>query len=110
MRDGEEPIQAGVGKLRISDPRADLYAKKAAVAHTAAHLIDGSVRVLQSNGPQRSEAARVRVGDPSEELVLCCRQFGSSGRRRGVTECNRNWGKHLHPNAFTVHVDDPSFW
>src|ERR1700722_14338903 len=110
MRDREEPIQAGIGKLRISDPRADLYAEKASVAHAPADLIDGSVRVLQSDGPQRSEAARVRVGDPSEELVLCCRQFGSFGRRRGVTECNRNWGKHLHPNAFTVHVDDPSFW
>ena len=90
MRDREESIQARVGKLRISDPRADLYAKKTAVAHASAHLIDGSVRVLQSNGSQRSEAARVRVGDPSEELVLRCRQFGSCGRRRGVTECHRN--------------------
>jgi hypothetical protein len=109
MRDREEPIQAGVGKLRGSDPRADLYAEKASVAHAPAHLVDGSVRVLQSYGPQRSEAAWVLVGDPGEELVLCCRQFGSSGRRRGVTERNRNRGKHLHPNAFTVHVDDPSF-
>jgi hypothetical protein len=73
MGDREEPIQAGVGKLCISDPRADLYAEKASVAHAAAHLIDGSVRVLQSDGPQRSEAAWMLVGDPRKELVLCCR-------------------------------------
>jgi hypothetical protein len=109
MRDREEPIQAGIGKLRISNPRADLYAEKASVAHAPAHLIDGSVRVLQSDGPQRSEAAWVLVGDPGEELVLCCRQFGSSGRRCVVAERHRNWRKHLHRNAFPVHVKDPRF-
>jgi hypothetical protein len=48
MCDGEEPVQARVGKLGISDPRADLDAEKAWVAHAPAHLIDGSVGVLQS--------------------------------------------------------------
>jgi hypothetical protein len=110
MCDREEPVQAGVGKLRISHPRADLDAEKAWVAHAPAHLIDSSVGVLQSDRRQRSEAAWMLVGDPREELVLSRRQFGSSGRRRGVTERNRNWGKHLHRNAFTVHVDDPGFW
>jgi hypothetical protein len=109
MRDGKEPVEVRVGKLGIPGPRADLDAKKPRVVHAPAHLINSSVRVLQSDSPQRSEAAWMLVGDPREELVLCCRQFGSSGRRRGVTERNRNWGKHLHPNAFTVHVDDPSF-
>jgi hypothetical protein len=108
MRNREEPVQTGVGKLGIPDPRADLNTEKAPVAHASAHLIDGSVGVLQSDGAQRGEAGWVLVGEPGEEIVLRFRQFGSAGHRCGVTERHRNRGKHLHPNAFTVHVDDPS--
>jgi hypothetical protein len=107
--DREKPVQAGVGQLGISYPRADLDAKKASVAHAAAHLINSSVGVLQGDGPQRSEACWVREGDSGEELVLCCCQFRGAGRRCGVAECYRNWRKHLHRNAFTVHVNDPGF-
>jgi hypothetical protein len=110
MRDREEPVQAGVGKLRIPDPRSDLNTEKASVAHAQAHFIDGSVGVLQSDGPQRSEAGGVLVSDPGEEFILRRCQFGSARDRRRVTERHRNRGKHLHPNAFTVHVGDPSLW
>jgi hypothetical protein len=82
MGDREEPVQAGVGKLRISNPRTDLYAEKASVAHAPAHLIDGSVGVLQSDGSQRSEATWVLLGDPGEELVLRRGQFGGASGRR----------------------------
>jgi hypothetical protein len=76
----EEPIQAGVGELGISDPRADLDAEKPRVAHAAAHLINGSVWVLQGDGSQRSEACWVLEGDAGEKLILCCRQFGGASR------------------------------
>jgi hypothetical protein len=109
MCDREEPVQAGVGKLRIPDPRADLDTEKPGEAHAPADLVDGSVGVLQGDGSQRSEACWVLEGDSGEELVLCCRQFRGAGRRRGVAERHRNWRKHLHRNAFTVHVHDPSF-
>jgi hypothetical protein len=50
IRDSKEPVEARVGKLGISDPRADLDAEKPRVAHAPAHLVDGSVRVLQGDG------------------------------------------------------------
>jgi hypothetical protein len=108
MRDREEPVQARVGELSIPDPRADLDTEKPGVAHAPAHLVDGSVRLLQGDGPQRSEACWALEGDSGEELVLCCSQFRGAGTRCGVTERHRNRGKHLHRNAFTVHVNDPS--
>jgi hypothetical protein len=108
MRDSKEPVQAGVGELGNGDPRADLDAEEAPIAHAPAHLVDGPVGVLQGDSAQRSEAGWVLVGDPGEELVLRRRQFGGAGRRRRVTKRHRNRGKHLQPNTFTVHVDDPS--
>jgi hypothetical protein len=108
MRDGKEPVQAGVGELGTGDLRADFDTEEAPTAHAPAHLVDGPIGVLQGDGAQRGEAAWVLMDDPGKELVLRRRQFGGAGRRRRVTKCHRNRGKHLHPNAFTVHVDDPS--
>jgi hypothetical protein len=109
VRDRKEPVQAGVGKFGISYPRADLDTEKSRVTHAPAQLIDGSVGVLQRDRSQRSEAGRVLVGDPGEEIVLRRRQFAGAARRGGVTERHRDRGKHLHRNAFTIHIDDPSF-
>jgi hypothetical protein len=109
MCNREESVEAGVGKLGIPDARADLDPEKTWVAHAAAQLVDRSVRVLQGDGAERSEAAWVLVGDSGEELVLRRRQFRGAGRCRGVAERHWDRGKHLHRNAFTVHVNDPSF-
>jgi hypothetical protein len=79
MRDGKEPVQARVGELGIPDPRADLNADEARLAHAPAHLVDGSVGVLQRAGAQHGEASWVLVGDPGEELVLRQGQFGGAG-------------------------------
>ena len=110
MRDRKEPVQARVGKFVISYPRADLDTEKPRVTHAPAHLVDSSVGVLQGDGPQSSKARWVIEGDSGEELVLRCCQFRGAGRRCGVAERHRDRGKHLHRNAFTVHVDDSSFW
>jgi hypothetical protein len=110
MRDGKEPVQARVGELGIPDPRADLDADEARLAHAPAHLVDGPVGVPQRDGAQRSEASWVLVGDPGEELILRQGQFGGAGGRRPVAERHRNRGKYLHPNAFAVHIDKPSPW
>jgi hypothetical protein len=72
MCDREEPVQAGVGKLRLPDPRANLDTEKPGAAHALAHLVDGSVGVLQGDGPERSETCWVLECDSVEELVLCC--------------------------------------
>ena len=109
MRDSKEAVEVGVGKLGIPNPRADLDTENPRVAHAPAHLVDGAVGVLQGDGAERSEAGRVLVGDPGEELVLRGRQFCGAGRRCGVAERHRDRGKHLHRNAFTVHINDPSF-
>jgi hypothetical protein len=108
MRDGEEPVQARVGQLGSADPGADLDAEESALTHAPAHLVDGSIRVLQSDGAQRSEAGGVLVHDPGEELVLRRCQFSRTGGRCLVAERHRNRRKHLHRNALTVHVDEPS--
>jgi len=50
MCDSKEAIEAGVGEFGIPDPRADLDTEKSRVAHATAHLLDGSVGVLQSDG------------------------------------------------------------
>ena len=109
MRDRKEPVQARVGKFVISYPRADLDTEKPGVTHAPAHLVDSSVGVLQGDGPQRSKARWVIEGDSGEELVLRCCQFRGAGRRCVVAERHRNWRKHLHRNAFAVHVKDPRF-
>jgi hypothetical protein len=109
MRDGKEPVQAWVGELDIPDPCADLDTEEARLAHAPAHLVDGQVGVLQRDRAQRSEASWVLVGDPGEELVLSRCQFGGADRRCRVAERHRNRGKHLHRNAFTIHVDDSGF-
>jgi len=106
-RDGKELVQARVGEFGIPDPRADLDTEEAAMAHTPAHLVDGPVGVLQGDGAQRSEAGWVLVGDPCEEIVLSRRQFGGAGCRRPIAESHRDRRKHLHPNALTIHIDDP---
>ncbi|MCW2654203.1 MAG: hypothetical protein JWR32_5179 [Mycobacterium sp.] len=110
MRDGEEPVQTRVGQLGTADLRADLDAEESPMAHAPAHLVDGPVGVLQGDGAQRTEAGWVLAGDPGEELVLSPREFGRPGRRRLVAECHRNRRKHLHGNAFTVHVNEPGIW
>jgi hypothetical protein len=109
MRDGKEPVEAGFSKLGIPDPRADLNTEKPRMTHPAPHLVDGTVGVLQGDRAQRRKARRVLSGDSCEELVLRCCQFRGPRRRGFVTKRHRNWRKHLHRNAFTVHVDDPSF-
>jgi len=109
MRDCKESVQAGVAKFGIPDPCADLDTEKPRMAHAPAHLVDGSVGVLQGDGAQSSEAGWMLVGDPGEEFVLRYRQFRGARRRCGVAEGHRDRGKHLHRNAFTVHVSDPSF-
>ena len=105
--DREKPVQAGVGQLGISYPRADLDAKKASVAHAAAHLVDSEVGVLQGDGAQCRKAGWVLMRDPGEEVVLSRRQFGRPGRRCLVAERHRDRRKHLHPNTFTIHIDYP---
>jgi hypothetical protein len=107
-REGEKPVQAGIGEFGIPDPRADLDPQKAP-AHAPAHLVDGQVGILQGDGAKTSEASRVLVGDPGEELVLSRCQFGGAGRRCRVAERHRNRRKDLHPNTFTIHVDDSGF-
>jgi hypothetical protein len=109
VRDGEEPIQARVGQLDTIDLRADLEAEESSVAHASAHLVDGPVRVLQGDSAQRREADGVLVHYPGEELVLSRRQFGRTGRRRRVAKSHGYRRKHLHSNAFTVHVCEPGF-
>jgi hypothetical protein len=79
MRDGKEPVQARVGKFDIPDPCADLDTEEARLSHAPAHLVDGSLGVLQRDGTERSEASWVLVGDPGEELVLRQGQVGSAG-------------------------------
>ena len=108
MRDSKEPVQAGIGEFGTGDLRADLDTEEAPTAHAPAHLVDRPVGVLQRDGTKRSEAGWVLVGDPGEEVVLRRRQFGGAGRRRRITERHRNRRKHLHPNAFAIHVADPS--
>jgi hypothetical protein len=105
MRYGKEPVQARVCQLDAADLSADLDTDESPMAHAPAHLVDGPVGILQGDGAQRSEAGWVPVGDPGEELVLSRRQFGRAGRRRLVAERHRNRRKHLHGNAFTIHVD-----
>jgi hypothetical protein len=107
MRDGKKPVQARVGQLGAADLRADLDTDESALAHAPAHLVDGPVGVLQGDRAQRSEAGWVLVHDPGEELVLSRRQFGRPGCRRLVAERHRNRRKHLHGNAFTIHIDEP---
>jgi hypothetical protein len=80
------------------------------MAHAPTHLVDGPVGILQGDGAQRSEAGWVLVDDSGEELVLRRRQFGGAGRRRPIAERHRNRRKHLHPNAFAIHVDEPGLW
>jgi hypothetical protein len=109
VRDGKEPVQGRVGQLGTVDLRADLDTEESPMAHAPAHLVDGPVGVLQGDGAQRSEAGGVLVHDPREELVLSRRQLGRAGRRRLVAERHRNRRKHLHGNAFTVHIDEPGF-
>jgi hypothetical protein len=109
MRDSEEPVQARVGELGAADLCADLDAEEAPIAHAPAHLVDGPVGVLQGDGAQRSEAGWVLVHNPGEELVLSRCQFGGAGSRRPVAERHRNRRKHLHGNAFTIHIDEPGF-
>ena len=81
MRYGEEPVQARVGQLEATDLCADLDAEESVTTHEPAHLIDGAIGVLQGDGAERSEAGRVPVREPGEELVLRRRQFGSACRR-----------------------------
>lgn len=78
--DSEKPIQAGVGEFGVTDPRTDLHAEEATVAHAPAHLVDGAVGVLQGNGAKRGESGRVPVNDLGEELVLSRGQLGGAGR------------------------------
>jgi hypothetical protein len=110
MRDGKKSVQAGVGEFGIPDPRADLDSEEAALVHAPAHLVDAAIGILQGDGAQRSEATGVIVGDSGEELVLRQRQFGRAGRRRLIAERHRNRRKHLHGNAFTIHIHEPSRW
>ena len=107
MRDGEEPVQAGIGQLNAADLRADLDAEESALTHAPAHLVDGSIRVLHGQGAQRGKTSRVLSDDPAEELVLNRRQFSRTGRRCLVAERHRYRRKHLHRNAFAVHVGEP---
>jgi hypothetical protein len=109
MRDGKEPVQARLGELGTADLRADLDTEEARMAHAPAYLVDGPVGVLEGYGAQGSEAGWVLVGDPGEELVLSRCQFGRPGRRCLVAERHRDRRKHLHPNAFTIHIDEPGF-
>ena len=107
MRDGEEPVQARVGQLGTADLGADLDAEESALTHAPAHLVDGSIRVLHGQGAQRGKMSRVLSDDPAEELVLSRRQFSRTGRRCLVAERHRYRRKHLHRNAFAVHVGEP---
>lgn len=79
-RDGKKAVQTGVGKLGVRDTRSDLDTVKAELTHTTAHLVDGSVGILQGNRAQRSEAGRVLVGNSCHEVVLGRRQFGRAAR------------------------------
>jgi hypothetical protein len=107
VRDGEEPVQARVGQLGTADQCADLDAEESALTHTPAHLVDGSIRVLHGQGAERGEAGWVVVHDLGEELVLSRCQVSRTSCRCLVAECHRNWRKHLHRNAFAVHVGEP---
>lgn len=89
--DSEKPIQAGIGEFGVADARTDLHAEEASVAHAPAHLVDGTVGILQGNRAKRGESGRVLVDNSSEELVLNRRQFGRAARRCPVTERDRNW-------------------
>jgi hypothetical protein len=109
VRDGKEPVQARVGQLGVADPRSDLDTEESPTSHATAQLVDGPVGVLHGDGAQRAEAGGVLAHDPGEELVLSRRQFGRADRRRLVAERHRNRRKHLHSNAFTVHIDKPRF-
>lgn len=100
----KETIEAWVAEFGVADARTDLHAEEATVAHAPAHLVDGPVGILQRNSAKRGESGRVLVNDSSEELVLNRRQFGRAARRCPVTERDRNWRKHLHGNAFAIHV------
>ena len=108
VRDGKEPVQAGVGELDSGDLRADLHAQEAVTPHTRSHFFDRPVGFLQGDGSERGEAGWAFVDYPGEELVLGRCQFGGAGRRRRVAERRRNRRKNLQSNAFNVHVDDPS--
>ena len=107
VRDREESVQARVGQLGTADLCADLDTEESRMAHAPAHLVDGPVGVLQGDGAQRSEAGRVLVDDPGEELVLSRRQFDRAGGRRLVAERHWNRRKNLHGNTFTIHIDEP---
>ena len=107
MRDGEEPVQARVGQLGTADLGADLDAEKSVPAHAVAHLVNGPGGILKCDGAQRSKTSRVLSDDPAEELVLNRRQFSRTGRRCLVAERHRYRRKHLHRNAFAVHVGEP---
>jgi hypothetical protein len=78
--DGKKAVQAWVGELGTADLRANLDAEETPTAHTPAHLVDGQVGVLQSDGAQRSEAGWVLFDDLGEELILSRRQFCGAGR------------------------------
>lgn len=80
MRDGKKPVQARVGQLGATDLCSDLDTQEARKAHAAAHLVDGPVGVLQSDGGQRSEAGGMLAHDAGEELVLSRRQLGRASR------------------------------
>jgi hypothetical protein len=108
MRDGEEPVQARVGQLGSADLGADLDAEESALAYAPAHLVDGSIRVLHGQRAQRREAGWVVAHDLGEELVLSRCQLSRTGSRCLVAERHRDRRKHLHRNALTVHVDEPS--
>jgi hypothetical protein len=80
MRDGEEPVQAGVGQLGAEDLCADLDTEESRLAHAPARLVNRPIGILQGDGAQRREAGRVPAHDPSEEIVLSRRQFGRADR------------------------------
>jgi hypothetical protein len=101
----EEAVQLGVGQLGVPDLRADLDAEEARLAHAAMHLIHSPVGILQRDGAKGGKAGWMLANDVCEELVLRHRQFGGTGRRRPVAECHGYWRKHLHGNAFAIHVD-----
>jgi hypothetical protein len=109
MRNCEEPVQAGVGQLGAADLRADLDTEEPRIAHASAHLVDGRIGILQSDGAQCREASWMLVHDAGEEFVLSRRQLRRARRRRAIAECHRNRRKNLHRNIFTVHVGEPGF-
>jgi len=106
MRDGEEPVQAGIGQLGAGDLCADLDTEESRLAHAPAHLVHCPIGILQGDGAQRRETTRMPTHDPSEELVLSRCQFGRAGRRRPIAERDGNRRKHLHRNIFAIHVGE----